>query len=315
LKLSLSLPTDQVARAEEFVTGRAVAEMAVAAEAAGFDSVAVTDHPFPDDPWLQAGGHHALDPLVALSFAAAATTTIGVRTNLYIAAYRNPFLSAKAVASLQLLSGGRLILGIGAGYLEPEFRALGVPFDERNDLTDEAIVLMKRAWVEDGLQVTGSHFDAPGNTMLPHLTHFPPIWIGGNSKRAARRAVDLADGWLPFPNAAQAVKRRRTAAMETLDDLRAGIEYARGYAAEVGRKEPLGVSFSLGGIDIPTTASDPGDVMVEMATQLASVGVTDLFGGTRRVDTRAEFIEEVERMGRELVPRISALQASGGGAV
>jgi len=108
LKLSLSLPTDHVTRVEEFVTGRAVAEMAVAAEAAGFDSVAVTDHPFPDDPWLQAGGHHALDPLVALSFAAAATTKLRVRTNLYIAAYRNPFVSAKAVASLQQLSDNRI---------------------------------------------------------------------------------------------------------------------------------------------------------------------------------------------------------------
>jgi len=314
LKLSLSLPTDHVTRVEEFVTGRAVAEMAVAAEAAGFDSVAVTDHPFPDDPWLQAGGHHALDPLVALSFAAAATTKLRVRTNLYIAAYRNPFVSAKAVASLQQLSDNRLILGIGAGYLEPEFRALGVPFDERNDLTDEAIVLMKRAWLEDGVQVKGSHFDAPGNTMLPHLTQLPTIWIGGNSKRAARRAVDLADGWLPFPNAAATVKRRRTAAMETLDDLRAGIEYARGYAAEVGRKEPLGVSFSLGGIAIPTTASDPADVMLEMATQLAAVGVSDLMGGAYGVETRAQFVAEVEKLGRELVPRITALEPNGGAA-
>ena len=131
--------------------------------------------------------------------------TLRLLTNLYIPAYRNPFLSAKAIASLDVLSGGRVMLGIGTGYLEPEYEALGVPFDERNDLTDEAIVLMKRAWVEDGVQVKGTHFDAPGNTMLPHLTRLPTIWIGGNSKRAARRAVDLADGWLPFPNAANSV--------------------------------------------------------------------------------------------------------------
>src|SRR5207247_1106309 len=96
-----------------------------AGEAAGLDAVFGTEHPFPGDAWLAHGGHHALDPLVALSFAAAATTRLRLQTNLYIAAYRNPFLSAKAVATLDVLSGGRVILGVGTGHLGPEFVALG----------------------------------------------------------------------------------------------------------------------------------------------------------------------------------------------
>jgi probable F420-dependent oxidoreductase len=315
VKLSLNLPTDRVELPEEFVTGKAIAEMAVMAEAAGFDSVAVTDHPFPDDQWMRAGGHHALDPMVALAFAAAATTTLRVRTNLYIAAYRNPFLSAKAIASLDILSGGRVILGIGTGYLEPEFRALGVPFEDRNELTDEAIVAMKRAWAEEGVTFKGRAFEATGNSMLPHPVQrpHPPIWIGGNSKRAVRRAVELGDGWLPFPNPAQAVTRRRTPAMETLDDLRAGIAYARDYERKVGRMAPIGVSFSLGGIAVPHTSTDPTGASVEIATQLAAAGVTDLSGGVARVDSRAAFLAEVERMGSELVPRIAEIELSTGG--
>jgi alkanesulfonate monooxygenase SsuD/methylene tetrahydromethanopterin reductase-like flavin-dependent oxidoreductase (luciferase family) len=84
-----------------------------------------------------------LDPLVALSFAAAATNTLRLHTNLFVLAYRNPFVSAKGVATLDALCDGRVILGVGSGYLDAEFAALGVAFDERNELTDEAIVMLR----------------------------------------------------------------------------------------------------------------------------------------------------------------------------
>jgi alkanesulfonate monooxygenase SsuD/methylene tetrahydromethanopterin reductase-like flavin-dependent oxidoreductase (luciferase family) len=145
----------------------------------------------------------------------------------------------------------------------------------------------------------------PRPAQQPH----PPIWVGGNSKRAIRRAVDLGDGWIPFPNAASAVARRRTPAMETLDDLKAGIAYARAYAEQVGRGAPLGVSFSLGGIEMPTASPNPSDAMIEAALVLAEAGVTEFSTATRRVDTRSEFIEEVTRLGSELVPRVAAIRA------
>src|SRR5262245_9205805 len=136
MRFSIGLPTDHVDRAAEFVTGDAVMECARAAEAAGFDSCFVTDHPAPDAKWLAAGGHHALDPFVALSFAAAATTRIRVQTHILVLPYRNPLLTAKSVLSLDVLSQGRVILGVAAGYLKAEFFALGADFDERNALTD-----------------------------------------------------------------------------------------------------------------------------------------------------------------------------------
>ena len=100
---------------------------AMMGEQAGFDAAYVTDHPAPTDAWLASGGHQTLDPFVALSFVAAATERLLLQLHVLIVAYRNPFLSAKAIASLDALSGGRVIAGIAAGYLEGEFEALGVP--------------------------------------------------------------------------------------------------------------------------------------------------------------------------------------------
>src|SRR5688572_12839022 len=119
MRFSLELPTQRVDHADEFVTSDAIADLTRAAADAGFSAVNVTDHPAPDARWLDAGGHHALDPFVALAIAAAAHPGIRLQTNIYVAAYRNPFLGAKQVQSLQVLSGGRVILGVAAGYLKP----------------------------------------------------------------------------------------------------------------------------------------------------------------------------------------------------
>ncbi|MES4792315.1 MAG: LLM class F420-dependent oxidoreductase [Chloroflexota bacterium] len=210
MRVAVGLPTHRVDRPGGFLTGDAVAEIARAAEEAGFDAVFVTDHPFPGDRWLASGGHHTLDPMVALSFAAAATSRLRLLTNLCVLPYRNPFLVAKAVASLDALSGGRVILGVGAGYLASEFRALGVPFEERNERTD-AIMAIQRAWTGGSPTGRGPGWEASGNTMLPrpHQRPRPPIWVGGNSTRAIRRAVELADGWMPFPNPAAEAERAR----------------------------------------------------------------------------------------------------------
>jgi probable F420-dependent oxidoreductase len=315
VKISLGLPTQRVDRLDEFVTGDAIAEMSRAAESAGFDAVFVTEHPFPEKSWMDTGGHHALDPFVALSFAAAATTSVRLQTHLCVLPYRNPFLTAKAVASLDVLSGGRVILGAGTGYLEAEFAALGVDFAERNDLTDEAIVAMKAAWTGEPLELTGRHFAATDNFALPRPVQdpHPPIWIGGNSKRAIRRAVELADGWAPMPNPAQTAARRHSAALETLEDLKLRIDYASSHAEAVGRSSPLTIASSLGGLAMETRSTNSGatgidDLMVDMAEQLAGVGVTYLYGGVLRpVDTRAEFLAEVVRMGEMLVPRLAAI--------
>src|SRR3954469_8876346 len=197
MRFSLGLPTHRVDAPAEFVTGDAVAEISRAAEAAGFAAVFVTDHPAPPCRWVQGGGHVTTDPLVTLAFAAASTSTLRLQTNLFVPAYRHPLVAAKAVATLDLLSGGRVILGVGAGYLEPEFAALGADFERRNDVLDDALRTMRAAWSADA---AGEVATTPRPAQQPG----PPVWVGGNSKRAIRRAVELGQGWVPMPSPAAA---------------------------------------------------------------------------------------------------------------
>ena len=304
MRVSLGLPTHRV-DLPEVLTGGAIGRMARHAEEAGFDAVFVTDHPFPDDQWLKTGGHHTLDPFVALSFAAATTTTLRLHTNLYIAAYRNPFLSAKAVASLDALSGGRVILGIGAGYLEPEFDALGVDFALRNDLTDEAIVAMKRAWSGESVAMDGLRFRAGGNTMLPTPVQrpHPPIWIGGNSRRAIRRAVDHGDGWAPMPNPARSAHRRHSPPLETLDDLRTKLAYAADYRAAVGRTEPLEVVFMPLGLDMLSDGKIDAPRVVASIYELVAAGVTYV-AVSLPCDSLPGFLERIESFGHSVLQAI-----------
>jgi probable F420-dependent oxidoreductase len=308
MRLSLGLPTHRVDRLDELAGADAIAELAAAAEAAGFDAVFVTDHPVPADPWLATGGHHTLDPFVALSFAAAATSRIRLQTNLLILAYRNPFLSAKSIASLDALSGGRMIVGVGAGYLAGEFAALGVDFEERNDLTDEAITTMRAAWSGGSVAITGRHFDAPGNTMLPRPAQAggPPIWIGGNSRRAIRRAVELADGWMPMPSPAGSERRLKTPAITSLDDFAERLGYAREHAASVGRTAPLEVVFMPMGLDMFTRAGVRPGAVVEGIEQLADAGATYV---TMMVpgDTRREFLDQIAMFAGEIIPKVAHL--------
>jgi probable F420-dependent oxidoreductase len=292
MRFTVGLPVDHVDHVDEFVTGPAIAEMAAAAEAAGFDAVYVTDHPAADVQWLEGGGHHALEPLVGLAFAAASTTTIKLQTHVYVAAYRNPFLAAKGVATLDALCGGRVLLGVAAGYLRPEFGALGVDFDERNDLLDECIEVMRKVWTEDSVAYDGRHFKARAVTMRPRpvSTPTPPIWIGGNSGRAMRRAVELGDGWVPFPNPIAAARATKTPSITSLDELAVRLDAMRQHAKQVERTEPIDVCFAPF-----SRADDPDDY--------EALGVTWLAVQFDDVTTRAEWIDRIRGWADEKIER------------
>ena len=299
---SVGLPTHDVDHVDEFCTADAVAEMSNAAEAAGFDAVNVTDHPFPEDDWLATGGHHALEPLIALSFAGAATRRLRLLTHIYVLPYRNPFLAAKAALSLDVLSGGRLILGVAAGYLEPEFEALGADFAHRNEVLDDAIVAMKAAWTQDHVVFEGRGFRARGNTMRPRpVAHpHPPVWVGGNSARAVRRAVEHGQGWAPFPNPPESAARRRTAPMSSVDAVAARIVEAREHAARIGRTEPLDVCFAPVRFARLGTDRGYGPEVREEIDALAAAGVTWSTIGFG-ADSRAEWIERAGAFGEEVI--------------
>ena len=250
MRFALGIPMMHRGEDHAFLDGEAVAEYARAAEAAGFDAVTITEHPIPGDKWLSGGGHHSMDPFVALAFAAAVTTRIRFITNLTVVPYRNPFLLAKSVATLDRLSGGRLTLGTGTGYLKPEYAALGVDFDERNELFDESIAVMRTTWTGEVVDHEGRHFSARGVRALPKPAQDPvPIWIGGNSKLTRRRVAESAQGWMPMPNPPAMARAVRSPELGSNADLAEMLQYLRDHAAAVGRTEPIDIMFmsSAGG--------------------------------------------------------------------
>lgn len=298
MQYCVSLQTDQVTRGDEFVSGAAIAEVARATEAAGFDAVFVTEHPFPENEWLATGGHHALDPFVALAFAAAATTRLRVLTNLCVVPYRNPYVLAKAAVTLDVGSDGRLILGCGAGYLEPEFAAVGQPFADRNDRFDAAIVAMKAAWTGEPVPVDAS---GKSHTMLPRPVQqpHPPVWIGGNSRRALRRAVELGDGWMPFPNPAATAARRHTPELSTVEQMAARLDEAKDLEAASGRKL-RDVMFSPVGVDAYGGTGWDVAAFRQVAAELGALGVT-MLAVHIPANSRAEYCELLAGFGADIL--------------
>jgi probable F420-dependent oxidoreductase len=298
VRYCVSLQTDQLSKGAEFASGAGISEVARAAEAAGFDAVFVTEHPFPENEWLASGGHHALDPFVALAFAAAATTNLRVLTNLCVVPYRNPYLVAKAALTLDVASNGRLILGCGAGYLEPEFAALGQTFDDRNDRFDAAIVAMKEAWTGEPVKVEtsgASHTMLPRPVQQPH----PPVWIGGNSRRALRRAVELGDGWMPFPNPAATAARRHTPELVTTQQLAARLDEAREIGAASGRTL-RDVMFSPVGVDAYGAPGWDAEAFTQVVDEMAALGVT-MLAVHIPANSRAEYCDLLAGFGAEVI--------------
>jgi probable F420-dependent oxidoreductase len=230
-------PVGQADCAPELYQQEGLAAFARAAEEAGFNAVSFTDHPAPSLKWLQAGGHASLDPLAALAFAAASTSRIHLMTHLLVLSYRNPLLTAKTVATVDLLSGGRLILGAGGGYLRSEFLALGVDFEERGALFDEALDVLREVWVGEHFSFEGRHFAARGQVSAPAPVQrpHPPIWIGGNGRNARRRVARVAQGWMPLLMGEEMAATARTAPLSTPAELAEAVDELRGLMAASGR--------------------------------------------------------------------------------
>jgi probable F420-dependent oxidoreductase len=302
MKVSFHLPLEKVQSGGEFVSAEGIFEMAKALEAAGIDACYVTDHPAPADRWLQSGGHHALDPFVALSFAAAVTTRLKLHTNIIVVAYRNPFLTAKSVASLDVLSGGRVIFGIGSGYLQDEFTALSAPFEGRGAVIDESLELIKRIWTGESVTHEGPRFRAPGNTVLPVPVQkpHPPIWVGGNSERAIRRAVETCDGWSPFPVTGKFSDRVRTDEIVTIADLKRKIDHARDLEAKIGRANPIDVCMVPFDLGMHSRERPAAQSIIDQLGALTAAGVTWSSISLPCRD-RHHYVENVDWFAREVM--------------
>lgn len=302
MKINASLPFDRIENPDEFLQPEAVSGIGALLDRLRFAGGAVTDHPCPTGRWLDAGGHHAQDPFVMLSLLAACTRRLRLQTGILVLPYRNPFITARAVATLDVFSGGRVTLGVGAGYLKGEYRALGVDFEQRNELTDEYVRALKAAWGSEEFTFEGSGYHAPGNRILPRPLQkpHPPLLIGGNSKRAIRRAVELGDGWNPFFTTGAVASTSRTAAMSGEADLAEGIEYLRAHCEKIGRAQPP--EIVLGAVNAPGEPRNP-EAMLEKIGRLEELGVS---GAAVHFDgrTRAEWCDNAEHFDAEVLAKI-----------
>ncbi len=247
----------------------AITAFAKLAEEHGFDSLWVSDHvvvprgldsrypyrrdgAFPVQPEVP-----MLEPIATLLFAAAVTERVKLGTTVLIIPMRNPIVTAKQLASLDVLSNGRLILGVGAGWMEEECEMLGVPFKQRGARLDEYIQLFKALWTEENPSFHGKFWQieevgfAPKPIQRPH----PPIWVGGHSAPALRRAGRMADGW-------------HAVGIEP-DHLREQFQEVQRHAQEAGR-DPASVSLS---VRTRVSLNDPPQA-IEQLQRYREVGVT-----------------------------------------
>jgi len=199
---------------------------AVRAEELGYDSVWVSDHVVTPEANIGNFGETVFDPFVTLAVAAGATSRVELGTTVLIIPYRHPVVTAKMVSSLDALSGGRVILGIGAGWLAAESAVLGVPFAERGAMTDEHLRAMQELWTSPEPVFAGKYSQFSGLKFGPKPVQrpHPPIWVGGHSRAALRRTVGFGAAWHPINRPP--------------DDIRSGRAELRRLAQAAGRAAP-----------------------------------------------------------------------------
>ena len=286
-------------------------------EALGFSSTMIADHiVFPTEiasryPYTVSGefpgGGDALDQLTLLAFAAGRTRTLRLVTSVMILPYRNPVLTAKMLATIDVLSRGRVTVGAGVGWLREEFEALGSPdFDRRGSVSDEWIRIFKTLWTQSPASFEGQFYRFAPLKCLPHPVQkpHPPIWIGGHSKAALRRAARLGDGWHPVGGIA-AVPLRPAEMRASLDELYRLTE-------KEGR-DPSRLTISFKTPVYDTEIQDPEgrrpfsgspEQMLEDVDTYARLGVSELIFDcrTERLD---ESLERLERFAVLVKPRRS----------
>src|SRR5919108_3642734 len=267
---------------------RAVVRLASQAEALGFASVWVHDHVFNAGHVFRRIGHRPYyEPLTLLSYVAARTERVGLGTSVLVLPYHNPIRLAKTAATLDVLSGGRLILGVGVGAVPPESEAMGSPYAERGGMTDEAIAVMKELWTQDDPRFAGKYSRFSGMPFSPKPLQRPhiPLLIGGNSRAAIRRAVRLGNGWHPL-----AVSPER---------LTQALRYLQAQAQAAGRdlaEIPVSLSIPLGPSSAGRVAlgTAPGEI-VQNIQAYADLGV-QMIAISGHTDRMAEILPAMDML-------------------
>ena len=312
MDFGLHLPASTATvKAEELV------RFAQQAEALGFYCLTVADHvivprdisvpyPYTVDGKYPGTGYH-LETLMTMGYLAGATKRIRFVTSVMILPYRNPVVTAKMLASLDVLSGGRVIVGAGVGWMKEEFETLRTePFDERGKVTDEYIAAYRELWTSDNPSFSGKYCSFSNIVFLPKPVQKPgiPIWIGGHSKQAIRRAARLGDGWHPIGGVP-------TIPLEP-EDVAKDMSMLREYAEKAGR-DPNKIRVALkGSLFDREKQIAPGRRrrFIGSAEEIASdiraydeVGVDTMIFDVRR-PSGSETLERMEWLAKEVFPRV-----------
>jgi probable F420-dependent oxidoreductase len=271
-----------------------VLRLAVRAEELGFDSVWASDHVFNSGHVLQRiGDKPYYEPLTILSYVAATTNTILLGTSVLVLPNHNPINLAKTAATLDVMSGGRLVLGVGVGAVENEMEAMGSPYSERGAITDESIQVMKELWTQQDPNFQGRFHSFSGMKFSPKPAQKPhvPVIIGGSSRAAVRRAARLGDGWhpnlLPFEEMSQM------------------IQYLGERAKASGRNPadiPVSISAAMRGREGHALGTDPAEILQKVRTY-EELGVQRMVisSNTRDPD---QMLPDMEMLAREVLPQL-----------
>lgn len=287
------------------IDANGLTEMAVKSEQMGFDSVWVTDHiivphVIPDRPDI-VYRYNMLEPLTLLAHLGAVTKRVNIGTSVIILPYRNPVVLAKAIATADVLSKGRVIFGAAIGWMEGEFQALGAPFANRGQVSNEYLRLLKELWTNPNPTFQGKYFQFSEVTFspMPAQKPHPPIWIGGRSRAGVRRAVEFGDFWHPSQMGPQEVVKMAA--------------YLRRYSASVGRETPPQLSVRGRALTFSNTVTSGDRLPLQGTTEdiiadvqeYAEAGVSHLIMEIAG-DTYADKLRAMERFMKEVKPRVAA---------
>ena len=285
-------------------TTEAIVQTACKAEELGFDALFVNDHVIVDDSPRSEPWRNVYDPLMVLSYVAARTSAIKLGTSVLIMPYRNPIVTAKMFATLDQMSGGRAIAGIGAGWNAEEYDALGVTFQQRGARTNEYLRLWKACWEPGPTTFHGRFFSFdnmhvnPKPLQQPH----PPIWIGGSGRPSLRRAARYADVWQPTPTA--------------LPDLITNRAYLHDISAEMGKEPPRtrmsfrvnfsNITGSSNSGDRPTGQGTPEQVASDMKRYRQEAGLEEFQINFNGSGSLQQLLDSMDVLVEEVIPKVDA---------
>ncbi len=271
---------------EKTVAGPEILAAARAAEDAGFAWLSCSDHPMVPASRAEAMGPTWYDAGSTLAFVAGVTSRIRLLSHVLVVPYRHPLVVAKQYGTLDHLTGGRVIVGIGSGHLKPEFRSLGADYERRGKVTDEYLRAIAAAWESDVASFQGETVSFRDAMVWPRPAQKPrpPFWVGGNSAAALRRAAKLCEGWIPW-----------ALPVEEFAQLVANAKTVR---AEAGRTDPIEMVAPL---EIP--AAMTADAALALLRSWVAAGATSFHLGVP-ADSFAEYIDRLGWIGTHVIARL-----------